>query len=497
VIRALLSAAVSAVLLGIAARLHAPSNLVILVALLPWMSVTARSPPRAALVSAAALACAMIPACFPFLPPAIAGYTGWPLPLAWLVTLALAPVLIEPQLLAATWARIMAPRFKAGVFVAAYLAAEWALPRLLPDTLGIALQPTASLRQLAELGGVSLLTALCLVVSSMRRLRQGLIAALLLGTLAALGTLRFRAVEEDTAAAPTFAAGVVQAAIGNYDKLAAERGTYEAVRQILDAHFALSERLAGRIDLLVWPETVYPTTFGQPKSDAARDLDAEIAARTSATPFVFGAFEDSDAGEHNAAFVLEHGGYETYRKSALFPLTEHVPAWLEPMRQPWMGHWQPGSGPKLITATVRGASLRIAPLICYETMREGIVHEGADLIVTLSNDGWFADGLAPRLHLAAAALRSVEARVPQVRATNSGISALILPSGEIVGPTRFGERAATRYDVPRVAPAGSPLRARWVGPGAFALACALLGWGRIDTARIRRRNKLRIPPSGD
>ena len=67
--------------------------------------------------------------------------------------------------------------------------------------------------------------------------------------------------------AETITAGVVQADISHYGQLAADLGTYDAAKLILDTYFALSAEVLARspVDLLVWPETVYPTTFGAPK----------------------------------------------------------------------------------------------------------------------------------------------------------------------------------------------------------------------------------------
>ena len=58
-------------------------------------------------------------------------------------------------------------------------------------------------------------------------------------------------------------------------------------------------------------------------------------------------------------------------------------------------------------------------------------------------------GRAPRLHLVSAAFRSIETRLPQVRATNSGISALISPDGEILAQTRFDRRETLSLPIPR------------------------------------------------
>jgi apolipoprotein N-acyltransferase len=145
--------------------------------------------------------------------------------------------------------------------------------------------------------------------------------------------------------------------------------------------------------------------------------------------------------------------------------------------------------------------VRFAPLICYEAVHPGYVagaaRDGAEVLLALSNDAWFADAAAPRLHLAAAALRSVELRLPQIRATNSGISALVLPSGAIVSATEFGARTAVRLAVPRVSRRWTPSLAwgDWPGPVALA-ACAALALYLIAAAAARTWASGSRPASG-
>ena len=495
---AVASALASAVLFGLAARLESPSHLAALVALAPWLAAIDGAEWRRALASAAVLALAVTAAAFAWFPATIAAYTHLSVPAAWLCALALAPVVLQPQFLVACAARLLARRLgaplpaRAAITALAYVGAEWAIPKLLGDTLGIGLFPSASLRQLAELGGPRLLTLLCLAVAeslAARAVVPAIGAATAVALAAGYGAMRLHQIDAAPREQSALSVGVVQAAITAYDKLAAEQGTYETVRQILDAHVALSDALSrgGPLDLLVWPETVYPTTFGAPKSEEGAEFDAEIAAvaKRAGVPLVFGAFERSGGGEHNAAFFLDPGGrVQTYQKSLLFPLTEHVPAWLESPALhallPWTGRWVPGPGPRAVAVqTGRAGTVRFAPLICYEAVHVGYVaaavRAGADVLLTLSNDAWFQDPAAPRLHLAAAALRSVEARLPEIRATNSGISALVLPSGEIVSATPFGARAAIRLSVPVSPRTWTPVIAwgDWLGPSALA-ACALL-----------------------
>src|SRR6185436_625397 len=188
---------------------------------------------------------------------------------------------------------------------------------------------------------------------------------------------------------------------------------FDAVRLILDEHFVLSEQALARgpLDLLVWPETVYPTTFGTPKSEEGADFDHEIAAFVAehGTPLLFGAYDVEDEREFNAAVLLEPSAgkrlaFDTYRKARLFPFTERVPllfdsptmrAWL-----PWMGTWDEGGEAGTLSLDTRGNRVvKLAPLICYDAIDASLaiaaVRRGAEIIVAISNDSWFAEGGGP------------------------------------------------------------------------------------------------------
>jgi apolipoprotein N-acyltransferase len=139
-----------------------------------------------------------------------------------------------------------------------------------------------------------------------------------------------------------------------------------------------------------------------------------------------------------------------------------------------------------------GRALRVAPLICYDAIDPSLaiaaVRRGAELIVTLSNDSWFESDAAARLHLVVSAFRSIETRRPQLRATNTGISAVISPSGEITRSLGVHERGVLVAGVPR-APALATLMVAWgdwFGPVALACASASLGWILSRSGPTRR-----------
>jgi len=468
------AATASAVAFALCARVEWPWFLFVWVGLVPWLAALDRTTSlRGALAAGLCMCTAFVFVLFGWFAVAMQAYSGAPLVVTLLVLLLAAP-LMEPQFITVALARAVLRRRTSSPWSVAvasacvYVGTEWAWPKLFADTLGQSLYGSSLLRQAADLGGTHGLTfvvvlgnecvlamvqAATAAVSARDRIRAAAAPAFcaiaLVLALLAYGAMRYEQFS-GASTAERITAGVVQANISQYARLAAELGTFGAVRSILDTHFALSRSALARggVDLLVWPETVYPTTFGAPKSADGAAFDREIAAFASATrtPLVFGAYDVEGNDEFNAAMFLapttdRHISFSAYRKASLFPLTERAPAVLdsEVVRRwlPWMGTWKPGSGRQVVPLTLPGGrTLRVAPLICYDTLDPTLaiaaVRQGAEVIVTLSNDSWFAFDGAQRLILILSAFRSIETRRPQLRAANTGISAVIAPTGELL-----------------------------------------------------------------
>jgi apolipoprotein N-acyltransferase len=408
-----------------------------------------------------------------------------------------------------------------------YVGTEWAWPKLFADTLGHGLYSSVWQRQGADIAGAHGLTVLlflgseCLLAAVRAFAAQGwkwpgqralrtpaVVLVALVGGLTGYGTVRYQQVSALTQSGPGLTVGVVQANITDYARLREEMGTYDAVRMILDTHYELSRELMKepKPDLIVWPETVYPTTFGSPKSQEGEELDQELAqfVGENQMPIIFGSYDLEQDREFNAAMFLGPVGDSeekrlelgVYRKTLLFPLTEWVPESLDtPFVRgllPWLGTWKRGPGPVALDFPLRGGRvLKVAPLICYEAIFPGYVAEavrkGAELIVTISNDSWFGRSAGPRLHLTLAAFRSIEMRLPQVRATNSGISAFISPTGEIVREVQTGQRAGVVMTVPPTEHVSTLMVAwgDWFGPTALVSGLVLL----VAQALLSRRRK--------
>jgi apolipoprotein N-acyltransferase len=141
-----------------------------------------------------------------------------------------------------------------------------------------------------------------------------------------------------------------------------------------------------------------------------------------------------------------------YDKSFLIPFAEFVPfadrfaAWSR--IAPTLSHFRAGVEP----TALRLGQWRIATPICYETIRPAYVRKlvrrtHAHLLVSLTNDGWFGDSPEPRLHLALTRFRAIEHRRYLVRATNTGISAIVDPVGRVVAKTEIFQATSLTYPV--------------------------------------------------
>lgn len=480
------------------------------VLLVPWLLALegCRTMARGALC-AWAMSLAYTAAGFAWFGEALGRYTGLG-DMAGLALLLLAAPVFQPQFFAYAAARQLAskwygPGLSALAAGAAWVAAEWLLPRILGDTLGYGLYPARWLRQAADVGGAAGLTLVLLLANEalaaavMRRAQGWRTAAkpLALAALVPLALAGYGATVLPGAPAPAgklLRMGLIQANLADYEKRRQELGAYAVVREVLDRHFAMGYDAVARqgAQALLWSETAYPTTFGQPKSEAGAEFDREILdyVKAASVPLVFGTYDRDSQGEYNAAaFVQPDAGLVgAYRKAHLFPFTEYLPAWLDGSLGrrmfPWAGAWRPGNGARVLPLRLAdGREIPVLPLICRDDTDPALAIAGARLggqvILAMSNDSWFSgDGPGARLHLAAAAFRSIETRLPQFRVTTNGYSAAIDSSGDVLASARVGEPALVIADLPLRSPAPT-LMVRWgdwLGLACGALLLVMSAW---------------------
>jgi len=396
---------------------------------------------------------------------------------------------------------------------------EWLVPRPLDVGFGYALHGAALLRQLADLGGVALLSFLVVLVNlllwrlavlqrsvhaSRRALTVHALAVLLIvASTAGYGFVRSRTVADAIASSErSLRVGIAQGNVANDVRLAWARGDDRAAEKQLSAYMLLTEELRKQPsppDLVVWPEATFPGVFRQPLSmlqrGRANKFDRQV--QQLQRPIVFGAYDTTTEEEtrtlFNALFAItpdyDHPGslgrVQTYHKHELLPFAETLPglsrsAFLK-RHLPSLGFF--GSGPGAIVFEIETPGrqrYRLAPILCSEALAVGHVldgvRRGGELLLNVGSDGWFGPTGEPWFHLAIARFRSIETRRTQIRAANTGISAVILPNGEIQERSELGVEASLNVDVPVVV-AGDTLMVRWgdwfgrsaLGPGLVLL----------------------------
>ncbi|HLC15764.1 MAG TPA: apolipoprotein N-acyltransferase [Thermodesulfovibrionia bacterium] len=207
-------------------------------------------------------------------------------------------------------------------------------------------------------------------------------------------------------------------------------------------------------DLIVWPEASFPYIFG---TDVINSQRLVYYQKGTNSLLLFGATlikekTDSDYLLANSALLLNNKGETTYSydKIHLVPFGEYVPLrWLLPIDKLVAEVGEFVSGKENTVAQTPFGSL--ATVICYEIIFPGLVRKfannGADMLVTITNDAWFGDSSAPYQHFTMAVLRAVENRMPVVRSANTGISGFIDAKGRVIQKSDIFVEATLTKDV--------------------------------------------------
>jgi len=188
--------------------------------------------------------------------------------------------------------------------------------------------------------------------------------------------------------------------------------------------------------LTVMPETALPAFLDQVPRDYLDEL-RKLALRQNGDllfGIALGAAESGGAGYANGAISLGASVQQRYSKSHLVPFGEFVPpgfAWFLAMANIPMSDFTPGAR---VQPPLNIAGQQVAVNICYEdAFGEEIIRAlpAATLLVNLSNVAWFGDSLAPAQHLQIAQMRALESGRMMLRATNTGMTAIVGVDGRV------------------------------------------------------------------
>lgn len=230
--------------------------------------------------------------------------------------------------------------------------------------------------------------------------------------------------------------------------------------------------------LIVWPETATPFYFQENNPLSKMVLDI---AQTTGSWLLLGSpsyrKEPGRIDYFNSAFVVSPQGIITdrYDKVHLVPYGEYVPLrkYFPFISKLVVGIGDFSSGPGYRPIETPGG--RAGVLICYEGIfsHAGAAYrrQDAQLLINITNDAWFGNTSAPYQHLSMTVFRAVENRLYLLRAANTGISAIIDPTGVIVSSTGLLETATIRANVKYLT--GNTFYA--AHGDLFALLCLTLG----------------------
>jgi apolipoprotein N-acyltransferase len=201
--------------------------------------------------------------------------------------------------------------------------------------------------------------------------------------------------------------------------------------------------------LIVWPETAIPTLYRVAAPNYLDPLAAE--ARRHGSDIVLGIFRQRGQRIYNAVVSIGGKQPEFYSKHHLVPFGEYMPlkgvfGWLYKGINVPMSDLSPGQGGYVIHA----AGFPVGVSVCYEDAYGAEIARAlpqARLLINVSNDAWFGDSLAPAQHMQIARMRALETGRYLLRATNTGISAIVAPDGRILGLGDWGRTVAVSGDV--------------------------------------------------
>jgi apolipoprotein N-acyltransferase len=247
------------------------------------------------------------------------------------------------------------------------------------------------------------------------------------------------------------------------------------------------------VDIVIWPESPAPLI----QQDSRLQEGAQLLARQTRAPLIVGDVAISDfspavgrrAVYNSASFFTAQGDAAgRYDKMHLVPFGEYVP-----FRQllsfagsltTKVGSMTPGEN--RVNFQTGGHSYGV--FICYESIFADEVRQfaknGADVLVNISDDGWYGDTSAPWQHLNMARMRAIENRRWVLRDTNSGITAAIDPEGRIVASLPRHELTALRAPFNYISETTFYTRhGDWFACACTIIAVVMLGFAQFSRAK--------------
>ncbi len=314
--------------------------------------------------------------------------------------------------------------------------------------LGVALHDDLPMIQIADItgvGGLSFLVAFCnlIAVITVRRvaaeigrvrLRPHYDFSLTMALIVIVFSYGIHELVKKPEPSTDLRVAAVQANIPQNEKFdnAFEQKIFDRYSNLTHSALALNPQL------LIWPEAATPRGMFADQTNNHFVLDL---AATGDFSFLLGTLDFDEEGDYNIAVLLTDRGrnYQMYRKMHLVPFGEFIPFRNSfPLFAAIAGDLVPGDfkrGTSHVVLEMQNPPVKVAALICFEDslgdLTRRFVRNGAQLLVNITNDGWFLKSAGAEQHLAHAVFRSVETRRPLVRAANTGVTCFVNRVGKV------------------------------------------------------------------
>jgi len=217
-----------------------------------------------------------------------------------------------------------------------------------------------------------------------------------------------------------------------------------------------SEPNQKKTKLFIWPEGVF-TGFGYEEIYRFKDLIESNFQNDQLILFGINIF-DKDSEKYFNSLVIVNNKLEIlhqYNKKKLVPFGEFLPfeSILNKfgLKKITQGHTSFLKGKSQHNIIIE--NLNILPLICYEIIFPELTQKASNrtnLIVNISEDGWFGESIGPHQHFAKAIFRSIEHNSFLIRSANKGISAIINNKGIVIKKLNTSEAGSIEMNIPLI-----------------------------------------------
>lgn len=346
---------------------------------------------------------------------------------------------------------------------------EFAIPSIFPWNMGYPLLfSKLKTAQLAEFVGFNFISLFVLLINALFAFsfynfpkpgwtKPLLIFLVALGLTEFLGqqTLKNLPIEDKK-----ISALMVQTNMGSFEKYWRQYGQNYQI-PIINKIFSLTEQVIidKKPDLVVWPENAFPANLDLYYQHEMYQQNLFQFIKKNQINLITGSYsQDAPSSQgmkdYSGMFLFNKNSEQLgfYRKTILLAFGEYIPGadyfpFLKKLI-PEISELGRGPGPTLLTFD----GVKLSPIICYEAIYSTFVADfsnlGSHIILNTTNDSWYGNFSEQKQHLTMSVARSVELRKPQIRATNTGISAISDVRGNLLVQTPINQEWAQIIDVP-------------------------------------------------